>query len=128
LFHNDFNGVLQECQTGEPIKLQDGRRIGYLFYGCFYKIVKISKHFLRTPPAIAIDEEVFSKTIVYRCNTIVILEREAEEIYEVPVSVFSEHCFGINRGYGTQLALPLKWWATNGNGVHQLSFAEVGAW
>ena len=112
----DFKRILTQCQQGDPIYLYDGRRIGYLLDGQFYKVVKRSEHFLRKPPAIAIDEEVFCETIEPRCQTIVVLECEREEVWQVSVTTFSRYYLRLNRGHGTQRALCLKWWRReNGN-------------
>ena len=130
MFNSDFNHVLKECQRcGEPLFLDDGRCVGYLLGRNFYKPVKRGQHFLRTPPAIAIDEEVFRNSVEPRCESIVVLECDKEEILEASTSTFLRHSFSINRGYGSQLALVLKWWSKrNGHESQQMSFKEVCAW
>lgn len=123
----DFTELLRNCQRGERVSLPSGACAGYLLQGCFYKALNRSQHFLHSPPAVAIDESIYRASIEPACERIVVLEREKEDVLEVSVATFTQHCFRLNRGHGTQLGLGLKWW-TKRNGYRQLSFSEAGLW
>ena len=76
----------------------------------FRKRVYRSKHFLRQPPAIAIEATVVDQLEDEFINLIRVRDDERMEYWETPLSVFIKHKFVVDRGHGKQYALPLAWW------------------
>lgn len=87
----------------------DGKVIGELEDGILTKRVKGSIHRLRTPPAWAIDKLAYEKCAGH-CHTIVIIDMEANLRYYVGFKTFDDKKMYLNRGYGEQYCLPLKYW------------------
>jgi hypothetical protein len=71
------------------------------------------KHFMRTPPAIAIDEGIFNEAVEEGIKFIQIFEREEKTYYSATVEQFKKKSLSIDRGHGRQLALPLNYWITS---------------
>lgn len=69
-----------------------------------------SKHLLRKPPAIAIDYGIFNKALEQGIKFIQIYGRETHTYFTATVEDFKHHSFTFDRGYGTQIALSLKYW------------------
>lgn len=68
-----------------------------------------SIHFLRKPPAIAVDLEIFNKNknIV---SYVQIYEREKGVYYTARIEDFEKYGFIFDRGYGKQIALLIEYW------------------
>jgi len=113
---SDFERLYKESKLGNPvvIAVEKGEKvIGFIHDKKFIKIVRKSKHFLHTPPAIGIDQEVFQRTIVDQCDNIFVLDREGKDVYSTSVENFLKHAIYLNRGFGGQLALPMHLWGRN---------------
>ena len=74
-----------------------------------------SKHFLRTPPAIALDRDVLKWAERKGASTVCIFDRETEKLYHASLATIWEKGFRVNRGFGEQQALPLYLWDTGSN-------------
>jgi len=74
-----------------------------------------SKHFLKKPEAIAVDQKVFEEAISEGVKFIQVFGREAKLYYTATVDAFRERGIRLNRGYGEQYALPLYHWETSTN-------------
>lgn len=74
-----------------------------------------SKHFMRTPPAIAFDEEIFNEAVKEGVKFVQVYEREQKTYYSVTIEQFQKKAISINRGFGQQLALPLGYWVISKN-------------
>lgn len=103
-----------------PIKV-DGRVIGWLANGIFYKSVTGSQHMLRSPRAWAIDANSFDRDIKPNATKIVVNDKETGIEYHTSVETFARNSFRFNRGFGTQYALPLQYFQTNDNRHEQLN-------
>jgi len=84
--------------------------VGIVVNDCFFKKVNGSKHFLRTPPAIAFDKSTITTAIKYGAKSIRVLDKDTEIVYEADMDYFNEFNFSINRGFGHQVALMLDNW------------------
>lgn len=83
--------------------------VGELEGSLFRKRVSKSKHFLRRPPAIAIDAAVWDD-IKGKIETIEVIDADTGEVYRAQAVLFESAKVIINRGYGVQYALPLEYW------------------
>jgi hypothetical protein len=122
---------ISNCSTKSrrPVKLPDGRVIGWLEGNTFIKPVCGSKHKLRQPPAWAIDAEAFDQQVKSQAKEIVIWDRESDTKYRAPIEDFDEHKGEFDRGCGRQYFLVLAHWQViepNGNRPTQLSFPLGG--
>jgi hypothetical protein len=75
-----------------------------------FKRCSKSKHFMRVPPCIAIDEDIFNEAIEEDVKYIQIFEREEKTYYSATAEKFKKKAIFIDRGHGRQLALPLDYW------------------
>jgi hypothetical protein len=120
---SDFERLYKESKLGNPVVIavegKGEKVIGSIHDRKFIKVVRKSKHFLHTPPAIGIDQEVFQRIIADQCDNIFILEMEAKDVYSSSVEYFLKHAIYLNRGFGGQLALPMHLWGRNQGVVKQ---------
>lgn len=88
------------------------RVVGQTVDGEFRKRVHRSKHFLHTPPAIAIEAEVFDKMDAEEFISLIrVKDEELLEYLETPFDTFKKYKFTVERGgFGKQYALTLEWW------------------
>lgn len=84
-----------------------GRTIGYVKGNAFYKTVAASRHFLRTPPAIAFDTCSLEAAQRAGASKVIVTDRETGICYRAQISYILEAGFSVNRGFGEQWALPL---------------------
>jgi hypothetical protein len=113
-------------KSRRPVKLPDGRVIGWLEGDTFIKPVCGSKHKLGQPPAWAIDAEEFDQQVKSQAREIVIWDRESDTKYRASIENFDQHKGEFDRGFGRQYFLVLPRWdviKTNGNRPLQLAFA-----
>ena len=78
-----------------------------------FKRCSKGKHFMRTPPAIAIDEGIFNEAVEEGIKYIQIFDREEKIYYSATAEKFKKKAIFIDRGHGRQLALPLNYWITS---------------
>jgi len=83
------------------------------------KNIKGSRHILRSPLAIAIDQSVIAYAESMQGMRVVVTDTENGKQYIAPLSHFKHHGVKINRGFGNQIALPLKYWNTETNTQQQ---------
>jgi len=93
----------------------------------FRKMVHSSKHFLKVPPAIAIEKTVWDSLIGEGVQLIRVKDLDHDQYWNVSYSVFDRKKMLIERGgFEKQYALPLKWWelTTNIGTIIQKAEAE----
>jgi len=100
----------------QPEYLDDGRRIGYTEGEEFHKRVRGRLHQLQFPPAWANDESLTLRLQEQGIKRIIINDLDASRKYSVSMEVFLEKGFRIERGHGTQIALPLRYWEIEDEG------------
>jgi hypothetical protein len=108
------------------VKTEDGKVIGRLEEGTFIKPVVGSKHRLRTPPAWAIDAEAFDQQVKPDAKAIIVLDKETGMKYQVTVETFDRLKGELDRGWGRQYFLMLRYWQVEKNGNRQLSLFDWG--
>lgn len=88
----------------------DGRIIGEIDGGVFYKQVIPKIHRLRKPPAWATDADSFDREVAPNCHAIVLIDKENDKQFTTSIDAFIAHRFEFNRGFGRQYAVTLRWW------------------
>ena len=94
---------------GVPIYV-GAKPVGRVTGDTFYKIVQASKHFLRRPPAICFDVSSINDAQTAGAAEICVLDSESDTRYYARIGLLLERGFTINRGFGEQIALIMKWW------------------
>ena len=116
---------ISDCRTVEVksqlVRLLDGKVIGWFEGDTFIKPVVGSKHKLRKPPSWAIQAEAFDEEVKPNARELVIIDRESGLRYRVSIETFARHSFRLNRGFGDQYALPIRFFQVEGNGHRQLT-------
>jgi len=92
----------------------NGRTVGEVKHGVFVKHVKGSVHFLRKPPAIAVDVHSLAETERYGAESVCIVDTETGREYCASIAHIRARGFVFNRGFGEQIALPLGLWVGPG--------------
>jgi len=105
---------MQKIQQNSRLLLRgaNGRIYGELVNRTLYKRVFASRHFLRKPvPAIAIDAELYDQ---YRgdFDEIRVADAETGRTYFLPAKLFDRYRWELERGYGKQYAVALRYWHT----------------
>ena len=77
------------------------------------KIVDSSKHFLRTPPAIAFDELALSKAEEFGASKVIVKDTLTGVKYHSTINAIRTRGFAFNRGLGSQVGLALSEWSKN---------------
>jgi hypothetical protein len=94
----------------------DGRVIGCLSDGTFYKSVIGSKHRLRVPQqSFAIQSDTIDELARAGVTQIIIYDRETNLRYSISLQDFLKNSFPVDRGYGPQLACPVSAFEVTGN-------------
>ena len=76
-----------------------------------HKTVDSSKHFLRTPPAIAFDELALSKAKEMGASKIKVKDKRTGLEYHTSIVNLNNRGFTFNRGFGNQVGLSLSEWS-----------------
>jgi hypothetical protein len=100
------------------------RIVGSVKDGVFIKTVKASKHFLRVPPAIAFDIDSLKRASEAGAHTVRVIDTDCNRVYVAPISTIWSKGFEVNRGFGRQIALLLKYWNTVGSQYSE----QLGFW
>jgi hypothetical protein len=88
------------------------RQVGAVKDGVFHKRVQGSRHFLRKPPAIALDVESLARAEVAGARSVEIDDEETGLTYRADFETIRAHGLRIDRGFGEQIALPFQRWNT----------------
>ena len=88
--------------------------------GWLCKKIQKSKHFLESPPAIAVDKKIFDANYKLRkIKGVKVFETEENVTYTASVETFIQFSIIIDRGFEPQYALPLKYWEKQGKGYEK---------
>lgn len=87
------------------------KKIGSIAGRIFKKVIHGSKHLLRKPPAIAIDASAFSSLIKQDIVLIQVLDVDTQVLYSISMNDFMQNHKTLNRGFGEQLYVELKYWS-----------------
>lgn len=112
------NSITKSAGGGYPI-FAGGKVVGKVKSAVFSKQIKGSKHLLLKPRAIALDVDSLRQAKDYGAKTIRITDMESGIVYSCDMAHFDRHSFELNRGFGSQRALPLdRWTVTAGMKVN----------
>lgn len=84
------------------------------------------EHFLRSPPGICFAIEILERAVNEGVKSINVICKPKGLIYRCDLTIFMRSSFIIDRGFGVQRALPLKYWRISKIGSPQpmqLSFS-----
>ena len=99
LSHKDFNNI----SVGTQI-------VGKVLNDVFSKRLRGSRHFLRKPPAIALDIDTLEQALRLGATKVEVYDMESGMFYRAKIDLIFEKGFRFNRGYGDQIALCLSRW------------------
>ena len=88
----------------------DHHIVGKVRGNIFHKTVYASRHFLRTPPAIALDIGSLDQAERGGAIGVHVLDLESGTIYKASIAHIRRVGFEIDQGFGRQIALALKGW------------------
>jgi hypothetical protein len=112
-------------QNQTQVYSHDGRVIGAVYGSVFRKVIAFSKHALRRPPALAVDECALLQAREAGAEEIRIKDSESGKVYSVSFPFFREHAFILNRGFGRQYALPILYWTVRDGEGHTIQTPPV---
>lgn len=90
--------------------------IGFVAGGVFYKQLR-KRHFLTTPPGIGFDRSTLRDAERAGASSIHIANSDTGATYTASIDDVWRWGYGVNRGYGDQIALALTRWSVNGGPV-----------
>lgn len=112
----------------QAVRAGNGRVVGEVRKGVFHKTVCASRHLLRKPEGWASDIFVLDQLEALGVEWIQLDDAETRKVYRARVDDFRLHGIPLDRGFGPQLVLPIRYWKTTQPGqpqYAQLSFGEV---
>lgn len=89
-----------------------GKVVGKVRGDTFYKTVRGSIHFLRSPRAIAFDVSTLTQAEQAKATWVQVHDIETHIIYRAPLAHILKVGIKVNRGYGPQIALVMEAWIT----------------
>lgn len=98
-----------------PIRV-GGRTVGEVRGDIFVKRVQASRHFLRTPPAICFDVSTLKDAERAGAQTVEVTDADTGRVYRASMGTMWAKGRSLNRGYGEQWRLDLRYWNTGGQG------------
>ena len=109
-----------------PIYSDTGRIVGWRKGDAICKNVIASKHMLLKPRGWAWDKSIILEAEKDGCKRTIIYDKENDLVYSAPLKYFFLYGVEINRGFGTQICLPIHYWTTTSTGnppAQQLALA-----
>ncbi len=92
------------------VRLPDGRLVGSIEQGVFYRSFRGSLHLLQRPvPALAIDTRVYDAYRPY-FHELRWTDTETGRVYILSAPRFDALRWTLERGYGRQYAVALRYW------------------
>jgi hypothetical protein len=96
-----------------PTPIHAGNRvIGKVSGNTFYKHIRGSVHILRTPRAIALDVGSLEQAERAGAVNVQVTDTETGTAYRSSIEHIRRAGFDLDRGFGSQIALPIEGWAT----------------
>lgn len=99
---------------GRPVTNAFGRIVGEIKNGCLEKCVSSDRHMLIDPLGWAWDVEILEKARKAGVERTLIIDKGANKTYKALLSDFDRFGIPVDRGYGRQICLPLKYWNFQG--------------
>ena len=100
-----------------PVYRSDGRAVGRVEGGVFRRVMRSTVHQLQRPPAWAADVDALDQARAAGATRVEIFDRDTGATYAADLADFYRRGVRVDRGYGTQLALPLACWSVTGGRV-----------
>ena len=97
----------------------DFKMIGEIHDRSFIKRVQGSKHFLRKPAGIAIQQHAYN-LIKDAVDMVEVYDTETGNVFRTSIGTFATVGKVIERNYGKQIVLPFKYWTTELTGQMRL--------
>jgi len=97
-------------KNNELIFNEYGKIIGWIEGNSFNKNISSSKHMLQKPKGIAWDLSVLERARKENLKRTYVHDKETGNEYEAILEDFFRYGVRINRGFGEQIVLPLKFW------------------
>ena len=104
------NTAIGNVPSNSTLIYAGGKVVGRVENKTFWKTIIGSKHLLRKPPAIAFDEISLDAAERAGAQLVRVRDKENGAIYETTISKIIDKGIRFNRGFGDQVALPLKNW------------------
>ncbi len=101
------------------------RVVGSVYGDVFRKHVRGSAHFLRRPPAIALDVQSIADAESAGAMWAEIHDTESGKVYRARLSSIRAYGAVFNRGFGQQIYLPLSAWGHDEDPSQIALFAEA---
>ena len=92
------------------LRTADGVVVAKIIDGEAVKRVLESKHKLRRPEGWAFDKTIIRQAKEGGASAIRIEAGDTGKSYSVSMSEFDKHAFPLNRGFGPQMVLVIKYW------------------
>ena len=92
-----------------PMPSENGRIVGWIANDVLWKNAKESRHMLRRPRGWAWDACILEKAERLGASHTEIHEQEAKVVYRAKLEDFRCHGVKIDRGFGSQICLPIRY-------------------
>lgn len=103
------------CQVRRPLFDASGHCVGVIVDDVLSKSVDASRHFLKDPPAIALDAGAVAEAEAAGVKRVDVLDRETNRRYTLSLADFLAFSWVLNRGYELQRAMRLACWHVDGD-------------
>ena len=100
---------------------------GFVAGRIWAKTARASQHQLRRPPAWALDVQDLAAAERLGVELVAIRDQESGRCFWASITTIRRRGLALDRGYGRQVALPLRWWAPTAAEALRLGQAEGGA-
>ena len=94
----------------QPVFRGDGKPVGHTEGQTLYKSVNGEKHMLQKPRGWAWDADILEEAERRGATRVEIFDRESNKTYIATLQDFWDYGVGLNRGFGEQICLPLRYW------------------
>lgn len=94
----------------QPVFRGDGKPVGYIKGNTLYKTVRGEIHMLHSPRGWAWDVNILEEAERRDVTRVEIYDRENGKTYITTIQDFWDYGVGLNRGFGEQICLPIKYW------------------
>ncbi len=115
------------CSDCRPLRLPDGRPSGCWRCGDIMVRRMRREHFLTKPPAIAFHADFWEEKRP-GLTTIIVCGADDGRVLTIGAEEFDRRSFPIWRGFGSQLACPLKYWRQPGEGNGHKESHQMTLW
>ena len=106
--------------TSTPLYADSGKVVAFLKNGIIRKNVSEEKHLVRYPTALsgwAFDRSIIQRGAELGATDIHVWARDTEIMYKVSFREFFTKAVPLNRKWGIQVLLPLRYWTQEGEGI-----------